>query len=120
MLFVLATLVLSAGPGPVPGVQVADEGVNQGQVTRLNCVGAGVNCTRSGATGTLTITGASVSAYDTIQDEGTPLTQRTTLDFVGTAVTCTDTGAKTQCSITGGGGSGLTYPEVAAASLAGF
>lgn len=42
--------------GPVPGVQLLDEGSSQGQVTKLNCVGSTVSCAKSGALGTITVT----------------------------------------------------------------
>ena len=40
-----------------PGVGLYDEGVRQGQVQRLDCVGASIACTKSAITGTLTISG---------------------------------------------------------------
>lgn len=46
----------------VPGVQLQDEGTSQGQVTKVNCVGTTVACTKSGATGTITVTGGVGSA----------------------------------------------------------
>lgn len=113
LLLVFVGSLAFGGVGDVPGVMLADEGTNAGQITRINCVGAGVSCARSGVTGTMTITGASVSAYDTVQDEGTPLTQRTTLNFTGTGVSCVDNAGstRTDCTISGGGG-GLTFGEV--------
>ena len=51
--FVLAQALVS----PVPGVQLQDEGTSQGQVTKLNFTGAGVTCSKSGATGTCSIPG---------------------------------------------------------------
>lgn len=53
----LLTAVLLSQTTNVPGVQLQDEGSSQGQVTKLNCVGAGVSCAKSGATGTMTISG---------------------------------------------------------------
>ena len=44
------------------GVILKDEGTVQGSVSSLDCVGTGIACTRSGATGTLTITGGSGGA----------------------------------------------------------
>ncbi len=58
--------------------------------------------------------------YATIQEDGVPLTQRTTVNFTGANITCSDSGGITVCAVSGGGGSGLTYAEVSAASLAGF
>ena len=47
-----------------PGVGLYDEGTRQGQVQRLDCVGAAIACTKSTITGTLTIssTGAPTTA----------------------------------------------------------
>lgn len=56
------------GVGNVPGVMLADEGTNAGQVTRLDCVGTGVACTRSGVTGTVTISGGGASPLTTKGD----------------------------------------------------
>jgi len=50
-------LLVFAQVGPAPGIQLQDEGVNQGRIQILNCAGAGVVCTKSGVTGTATITG---------------------------------------------------------------
>jgi hypothetical protein len=50
-----------AGVSPAPGIQLQDEGTGQGRITILNCVGAGVACTKSGTTGTATIAGGSGS-----------------------------------------------------------
>ena len=38
-------------------VQLKDEGVSQGYVSTIDCVGSNVSCTRTNSTGTLTITG---------------------------------------------------------------
>lgn len=47
-----------AGGQPTIGpLQLKDEGVAQGAVRTLDCVGAGIACTRSGSTGTLTVAG---------------------------------------------------------------
>lgn len=113
ILLVLVGSLAFGGVGDVPGVMLADEGSSLGQVTRLNCTGAGVTCTRSGVTGVFTISGSAGTGYDQIQDEGTNLTQRTVLNFTGSGVTCTDTGSVTQCDIGGGGGGGSHRVEVA-------
>lgn len=57
LLVFLAASLSAQGLTGIPGVQLQDEGTSQGQVTKLNCVGSTVACTKSGATGTLTITG---------------------------------------------------------------
>lgn len=60
-LFVLAVLLWSISASaqvsaPIT-IIVQDEGATAGQVRVINCVGAGVVCTVSGSTGTLTISG---------------------------------------------------------------
>lgn len=123
MLTLLAAFVLSAGVGPVPGVQLADEGVNAGQVSRLNCTGTGVTCSRSGTTGTINVTAGGASPLTTKGD----LYTFTTVDArlpVSTDGLCLKTNSATGTGLEWGtcaaGGSGLTYAEVSAASLAGF
>lgn len=49
--------VFAQGAGTAPGVQLQDEGVNQGRIQIINCTGAGVACSKSGATGTINVTG---------------------------------------------------------------
>lgn len=56
-LLIFALSQSGSSVGPVPGVQIQDEGTSAGQITKLNCVGAGVTCARSGTTGTMTISG---------------------------------------------------------------
>lgn len=124
MLTLLASFLLSAGAGPVPGIQLADEGTNQGQITRLNCVGTGtVACTRSGVTGTITVTGGGASPLTT---KGDIYTYSTTDDRkpVGTDGQCLiadstqATGLKWDtCAAPG---SGISYAEAVAAVLGGF
>lgn len=99
------------GIGPAPGVGLQDEGVAQGRVQILDCVGTSIACTKSGVTGTITITGGG-SGYNTIEDEGTPLTQRTTINFTGAGVSCIDSGGETVCTISGGGGGSANVVEV--------
>jgi len=52
---------------PSPSIQLQDEGVSQGQIKRLNCVGAGVVCTRSGITGTATIAGGGAGSANVVE-----------------------------------------------------
>jgi hypothetical protein len=104
---VLIILCLLAVPawaqvGPAPGVQLQDEGTGQGRVQILNCVGGTIACTKSGVTGTLTLSGGG-GGYATIEEEGTPLTQRTTINFTGSTITCSDSGGKTVCAVSAGG-----------------
>ena len=42
---------------PSTAIDLLDESVSQGLVKKLNCSGAGVTCSKSGITGTLTIPG---------------------------------------------------------------
>lgn len=123
MLTAIVAFFLSAGPGPVPGVQLADEGTNQGQVTRLNCTGTSVACSRSGTTATINVTAGGASPLTTKGD----LYTFTTVDArlgVGADNLCLvadstqATGLKwAACAAPGGG---ITYAEAVAASLGGF
>jgi len=56
ILLALAASVV-AQPSAPPGINLQDEGVNQGRIQTLNCAGAGVSCARSGSVGTATISG---------------------------------------------------------------
>jgi len=102
-----ASEVFAQGVGPAPGVGLNDEAVVQGRVQIINCAGAGIVCTKSGVTGTITVSGAAGSFYSTIQEESVSLTQRAILNFLGTSMTCVDNGGTlaTDCTITGGSGS---------------
>lgn len=53
----LIVLLSQAGATPVPGVQMQNGGTPVGQATTLNCTGAGVTCTKSGSTATITVPG---------------------------------------------------------------
>lgn len=44
-----------------PGVTLQDEGTDQGRALKLNCVGAGISCSVSASTGTLTVAGGSAN-----------------------------------------------------------
>ena len=52
----------SMGSSVAPGVRLLDEGTSQGQVQLLDCVGADIACTKSGTTGTFTISGGAPTA----------------------------------------------------------
>lgn len=53
-------------------VDLRDEGTSQGRVGALNCVGAGITCTVSGDTGTMTIaSGGSANVLETSINFGT-------------------------------------------------
>jgi len=107
ILFASEALAQGAGVGPAPGVQLNDEAAVQGRVQIINCAGAGIVCTKSGVTGTLTVSGAAGSVYTTVQEESVSLTQRAILNFLGSSMTCVDNGGTlaTDCTITGGSGS---------------
>jgi len=120
LVLVLLIAVTAEGQGfDNRGIILKDEGATQGSVNILNCVGTSVACTRSGATGTLTVSGSG-GGYNQIQEEGSDLTQRTILNFIGTSITCVDDGStKTNCTVTGGGG-GLDHPAVMSRISMGF
>lgn len=118
MMYLISLLLILLLAAPVwaqmdsRGVILKDEGATQGSVNILDCVGTGVACTRSGATGTLTISGGG-GGYNQIQEEGSNLTQRVILNFIGTSITCVDDGAsKTNCTITAGAGASWTEHEI--------
>lgn len=72
------------------------------------------------ATGLEWNTCSATSAYSTVQDEGSALTQRGTINFIGASVSCVDNAGSTRTDCTVSGGSGISYAEAVAASLAGF
>ena len=107
LVFIPAVLLLLATApmvSSVPGIRTQDEGTTLGQSTIINCSGAGITCTRSGSTTTLTVTGGGASGYQTVMDHGSSLTQRTLLNFEGAGVSCTDyiPGLNTTCTVAGG------------------
>lgn len=112
--FFVSAAVSTAHGLTYPPKQISDEGTLRTFRPTLDFTGAGVSCVDDSANNRTqcTISGSSVSAYDTVQDEGTPLTQRTTLNFTGTGVSCADNAgsSRTDCTISGGGG-GLTFGE---------
>lgn len=61
MLRVFATIIfcLTISNSYADVIQLLDEGTSQGFPSKLNCVGSGIACTRSGTTGILTISGGS-------------------------------------------------------------
>jgi len=65
-LAILALLLFAvpawAQVGPAPGIQLQDEGVNQGRIQILNCIGAGITCAKSGVIGTATVPGGGAGA----------------------------------------------------------
>jgi len=62
MYVILLAFVLGQTLSTPPGVALKDEGVSQGRVSTIDCVGSSVTCTRVGSTGTLSVTGGSGSA----------------------------------------------------------
>ena len=105
---------------PSTALELRDEGSSQGNIKKIDCVGTGVSCARSGVVGTITVSGGG-SGYATIQDEGTPLTQRATVNFIGASITCVDNAGatKTDCTISGGG-TGLDHAAVMSRTSLGF
>lgn len=94
-----------------------DEGVVQGAISKLDCVGTSIACTRSGATGTATVTGGSGSANGVVVsiDLGTSGGLVFTTTVVGQAwVTATSAIA---CSPFGTTADGLTPETVMAAGV---
>ena len=53
--------------GPAPGIQLQDEGVNQGRIQIFNGAGAGITCVRSGVTGTCTVTGGGGGSANVVE-----------------------------------------------------
>ena len=104
------------GVGAAPGIALQDEGVSQGRIQILNCVGAGVVCTKSGVTGTATISGGGAGSSNGVVvsiNMGTGLGLVYTVTVIGQAwVTATSAIA---CSPFGTTADGLT-PETVMAS----
>lgn len=63
IIFLFITPALAADPP----MQLYDEGVLLGTVFKLNCVGSGVVCTKSGITGIITV-GAVANNYMLMED----------------------------------------------------
>jgi hypothetical protein len=122
-MIVLLALLLAQGMSP-EGLRIKDEGVTKGYVDTVNCVGAGIACTRTGRTATVTVAGG--GAGHTIADETVALTARATLNFTGTGVACTDNAgtASTDCTINAGaaaaGGSNTQVQYNNASALGGM
>ena len=113
---------------------VKDEGVRQGtaRATVINCSGAGVTCTQSGTTMTMTIPGGGSSggydggkvgeAYAADASITAQTFDHNPTDCAATEyATAIDSAGNLTCSTPpGGGGSGLSYAEVSWQSLGGF
>lgn len=104
-------------------ITLEDEGVRLGQVTRLNCVGAGITCTRTGnatGNGILTVTGGGGSSDGGAPLDGEYVTYSSNASLTnervltaGTNVTLdTTTPGQIIVNASGGSGSGLTHQEV--------
>jgi hypothetical protein len=76
------TLALSVGQ-----IRLQDEAVDQGSILQINCSGTGINCTRSGSTGTLTVA-AGVTP-------GSACSSGQALYWNGTAYSCVDSWVNT-------------------------
>ena len=61
VLALVTPLATNADQVTTSGITLQDEGVDQGRVQKLNCTGAGVTCSKSGAVGTINATGGSGS-----------------------------------------------------------
>ena len=123
-LLVIIPLLLATGPNLGSGgvLVLKDEGTSQGSVSSINCSGTGITCTRSGTTGTVTISGGSSSPLTAKGD----LYTFTTVDArkaVGADGLCLKansaeaTGLEWAACSAGGG---LSYAEAAAAVMGGF
>lgn len=77
---------LAQGVGPAPGIQLNDEGISQGRIQTLNCVGAGVVCTKSGVTGIATIAGGGGAGSANVVEVSVPLGASGGLIFSTTVV----------------------------------
>lgn len=124
-LFVLCLLATPAWADsdlhPSLSIDLRDEGAGQGQIKRLDCVGANIVCAKSGVTGTVTISGGGGSI--TVREvDGTPsVTSVTTVEFdQGAGFIITDqTGGVARVSSSGGGG-GLSHAQVMSRVSGGF
>lgn len=87
-LWLVLLLLLLAAPAEAQidsnSIRLQDEGTTQGAVKILNCVGAGIACTRSAATGTLTVAGGGGA------DPWTYLQVNAGADFTTTSATAVD------------------------------
>lgn len=70
--FLIALSLLAADPsaqqmgGTPPPIEIRDEGVSQGRVLRVDCVGAAIDCTVGSGTATVTISGGDAAAWGAI------------------------------------------------------
>jgi hypothetical protein len=81
---------------PPPGIRLKDETIDQGRIRELDCVGSNVACTRSGGTGTITVSGGGAGGTP-----GSPL-------FTQTATTTVT--ATSEQTLLGSGAGSLTIP----------
>src|SRR3990167_2901065 len=75
LLFILLSTSADAG---LPPTRILDEGTDQGVAFKFDCVGAGIACTQSGVTGTLTVDGG--GSGDSITVNTTAATNANFLD----------------------------------------
>lgn len=103
-LLIVAALVV--GGYAVAEVVLKDEGTRVGPVNTINCSGAGVTCTRSGNTGTITVSASGTS------DGGGAATPPTCAS--GEVLTSLDGGFQCVTDATGGGGGAGALVSMAA------
>src|SRR3990172_8136038 len=91
MWFKIFLLLLLASPSwaGLPPTRILDEGADQGVALKFDCVGAGIACTQSGVTGTLTV-GGGVGGGDSVSIDGVAVVDPNfnstgDVDFVDTA-----------------------------------
>src|SRR3990167_11130021 len=86
LLFLLLAIPAYAG---LPPTRILDEGTDKGVAFKFDCVGAGITCTQSGVTGTLTV-GGGVGGGDSVSIDGVAVVDPNfnstgDVDFVDTA-----------------------------------
>lgn len=120
-LALVSPLVTKADQVSTSGVTLQDEGTDQGRVQKLNCTGAGVTCSKSGAVGTINVSAGGGSLTVREVDASPSVSSVTTLEFdQGAGFIVTDeTGGVARVSSSGGGG-GLSHSQVMTRTSYGF
>lgn len=81
-LWILFLLLATPVWASLPPTRILDEGTDQGVAFKFNCVGAGIVCSQSGITGTLTVAGSGSSTFTGQHDDSTISTAVDTLDIL--------------------------------------